>query len=127
MKAHPQGGGPSPKPDQLDDQPTRSTATTWMHPAPGARPGELIAAGPLGYRWVAYQTDGVIVAACYLRHRLVRRDLQGWWYAGPKGIRCLLPDRVVAQLVGSAPDGWPVLEEQAPLLGADALRGEVAS
>lgn len=96
------------------------------HPAPGVRPGETIAIGP-GYRWVAYSTEGVMVAACYPAGRLLRRSVAGWWTAGPRGERHPVADRTVAALVGTVPAGWPVLEEQAPLLGAAVLRGEVAS
>lgn len=90
------------------------------HPCPGARPGETIAAGP-GYRWLAYQTDGTMCAACYCDGRLLRRDVAGWWSAGPRGQRHSVADRSVAALLGTAPDGWPVLDEQAPILGAELL------
>lgn len=87
------------------------------HPAPGARPGETIAVGP-GYRWTVYGIDGTTVAACYLSGGLLRRDLSGWWTAGPLGERRPVTDRDVASAVGTAPDDWPVLAEQVPLLGA---------
>ena len=91
------------------------------HPCPGAQPGELIAAGP-GYRWRVYEvTDGTMAAAVYLDTGLLRRDMRGWWVAGPAGGRVPVPDAVVAELVGSIPDAWPVLDEQAPLLGAEEL------
>jgi len=90
------------------------------------RPGELIDAGP-GYRWLAYQADGEMVAACYADGRLLRRDLRGWWCAGPRGQRRSVPDATVASLLRSVPDGWPVLVEQAPLLGVEVLRGKEAS
>ncbi|HXH57704.1 hypothetical protein [Iamia sp.] len=93
---------------------------TAVHPCPGARPGETIAAGP-GYRWIVYVTDDVVAAACYADGRLLRRDLAGWWTAGPRGQRHPVADRTVAAIVGTAPDGWPVLDEQAPLLGAELL------
>lgn len=91
-----------------------------------ARPGETIAIGP-GYRWAAYGIDGTVVAACYLGGRLLRRDLAGWWTAGPRGERHPVPDRTVAALLGTVPAGWPVRAEQAPLLGAAVLRDRVAS
>lgn len=90
------------------------------------RPGELITAGP-GHQWLVYQTEGVMVAAVYVDGRLLRRDLRGWWCAGPRGQRRSLPDAIVASLLRSVPDGWPVLVEQLPLLGVDVLRAEVAS
>lgn len=100
---------------------------TTRHPSPGARPGETIAIGP-GYRWAAYGIDdGTMRAACYVGGRLLRRDLRGWWTAGPVGQRQPLPDRTVAALLGTAPTWWPVLDEQAPLLGAAVLRDQVAS
>lgn len=99
---------------------------TDMHPAPGACPGETVAIGP-GHRWLAYAAEGGMVVACYPDGRLLRRDMAGWWAAGPRGERHPVPDGVVAALVGTAPEGWPVLDEQAPLLGVAALRGEVAS
>lgn len=95
-------------------------------PVPGVRPGETIALGP-DYRWLAYETEGQVAAACYVAGRLLRRDMAGWWVAGPRGERHPVPDRIVAALVGTAPEGWPVLAEQAPLLGVAALRDEVAS
>ncbi|HXH58907.1 hypothetical protein [Iamia sp.] len=104
-------------------QPTRpATPLAGMHPCPGAHPGEVIAIGP-DHRWIAYATAGVMVAACYLEGRLLRRDLAGWWTAGPRGQRHPVQDRTVAALLGTAPDGWPVLDEQAPLLGAELLGG----
>lgn len=94
-----------------------------MHPCPGARPGETIAVGP-GHRYIAYQADeGMVVAALYLDGRLLRRDLAGWWCAGPRGERHPVADRDVAALLGSVPDGWPVLDEQAPILGTELLGG----
>ncbi len=90
------------------------------HPVPGARAGEVIAVGPR-HRWIAYGIDGYVVAASYLDGRLVRRDLTGWWTAGPRGERCPVTDADVAALVGCVPDGWPVLAEHAPLLGTEAL------
>jgi len=92
------------------------------HPCPGARPGETIAVGPT-YRWMAYAATDEMVAACYVDGRLLRRDVAGWWCAGWPGERLPMADGAVAPLVGSPPDGWPVLAEQAPLLGADALTG----
>ncbi len=100
------------------------SAAELSHPTPGARPGELIAIGPRA-RWLAYQVDGQVVAAVYLGGRLLRRDLAGWWTAGPRGERCAVADVAVAALVGCIPDSWPVLAEQAPLLGVELL--EVAS
>lgn len=94
------------------------------HPAPGARPGEVIAIGP-AHRWIAYQTDGHVVAACYLAGGLLRRDLAGWWTATFLGERNPVADSTVAPLVGSVPDGWPVLACQGPLLGKSLLDGEV--
>ncbi len=88
----------------------------------GARPGELIASGP-GCRWLAYALDGTMVAAVYVDGRLLRRDLRGWWAAGPRGQRQPVPDRTVAALLGTVPARWPVLAEQAPLLGAELLAG----
>lgn len=92
-------------------------------PAPGARPGELIAIGP-NHRYLAYQIDGEIVAACYLEGALLRRDLAGWWVASFMGERRAVDDRTVAPLVGSVPDGWPVLACQTPLLGQALLNNE---
>lgn len=102
------------------------SAAELCHPAPGARPGELIAVGPRA-RWVAYQVDGQVVAAVYLGGRLLRRDLAGWWTAGPRGERCPVSDVDVAPLVGTAPDGWPVLAELEPLLGVEALADVVVA
>lgn len=102
------------------------TSVSDPHPAPGARPGELIAIGP-GHRWLAYQIDGEMVAALYIDGGLLRRDLAGWWVASFMGERRAVADRVVAPLVGSVPDGWPVLACQAPLLGQVRLTGELAA
>lgn len=100
---------------------------TTTHPSPGARPGETIAIGP-GYRWAAYRIDdGTMVAACYLDGRLLRRDLHRWWTAGGHGQRQPVADRRVAALLETAPLGWPVLDEQAPLLGVAELRRQMAS
>lgn len=96
------------------------------HPCPGARPGEVLAVGPR-HRWIAYQLDDEVVAAVYLDGRLLRRDATGWWRAGPRGEREAAAKADVAQLLGLVPDGWPVIDEQAPLLGVEALTGEVAS
>lgn len=95
-------------------------AATVVRPVPGARPGETIATGA-DHRWTAYQTDGQIVAACYANGGLLRRDLSGWWTAGARGQRCRVDDSTVAAVVGTVPDGWPVLPEQAPLIGAETL------
>ncbi len=92
------------------------------HPCPGARPGETIAIGPR-HRWMAYQADDEVVAAVYVDGRLLRRDMAGWWRAGPGGERMGVADADVAPLVGSVPDGWPVLAEVAPLLGVALLAG----
>lgn len=92
------------------------------HPCPGARPGETIAVGP-GHRYIAYQADGMMVAALYIHGRLLRRDLAGWWTAGPRGQRHPVPDLTVADLLGTVPDEWPILDEQAPLLGTELLGG----
>lgn len=124
-QARPFRDGRSSKPDQLTDEDTApAPADAGMHPAPGARPGELIAAGP-DHRWIAYESDGVMCVACHLGG-LLRHDLAGWWVAGFSGGRRPVDDRIVAT-VGTAPDGWPALDGQAPLLGPEALRGEVAS
>lgn len=94
--------------------------------SPVGQPGEVIATGP-DHQWLVYrEDDGTTCAACYSRG-LLRRDLGGWWAAGPRGERRPVADRDVALLVGTAPPGWPVFGEQAPLLGVEALRGEVAS
>lgn len=90
------------------------------HPVPGARPGELIAVGPR-HRWIAYQVDDQVVAAAYLDGALLRRDLCDWWAADLLGQRGAVPDVIVAALLGTVPAGWPVLVEQAPLLGAELL------
>ncbi len=94
------------------------------HPTPGARAGEAIAIGP-GYRWVAYECDGTMAAAAYVRGRLLRRDIAGWWVAGARGERSAVADLDVAPLVGTVPAEWPVLAEQVPLLGDELL--ELAS
>lgn len=98
----------------------RTECAVGGHPAPGAGPGETIAIGS-GHRWVAYGLDGIMAAACYAAGGLLRRDLRGWWTAGPRGERHPVPDRMVAAIVGTVPAGWPVLAEQAPLLGAELL------
>lgn len=92
------------------------------HPAPGARPGETISVGP-EHRWVAYESLGTMCAAAYLQGHLLRRDLAGWWITDVIGGRVPVDDLTVARLVGTVPDGWPVLEEQAPLLGVELLLG----
>lgn len=91
-----------------------------------AAPGDVLATGP-GYRWIAYRTDdGTMVAACYVGG-LLRRDRRGWWVAGPAGQRRPVADATVAKALGSAPAGWPVRAEQAPLLGHLLLLRGVAS
>lgn len=90
------------------------------HPCPGARPGELLAVGP-NRRVIAYEIDGTMAAAVYYLGSLLRHDASGWWTAGARGERHAVADVAVAALVGSIPDGWPVLAEQAPLLGAELL------
>lgn len=92
------------------------------HPCPGARPGETIAIGP-GYRWIAYATEGVMVAACYSQGGLMRRDLRGWWVAGFLGERLSVKDPVVAGIVGTGPDGWPMLQEQVGLAETEEQAG----
>lgn len=87
-----------------------------------AGPGDVLTIGP-GYRWLAYRADdGTMLAACYVGG-LLRRDLRGWWTAGPAGQRRPVDDAAVAAALGSAPEGWPVRSEQAPLLGTAVLLG----
>lgn len=84
-------------------------------PLPGAKPGETLALGP-NYRWMVYQCRDGLAAAIYVGGALLRRDRRGWWRADARGQRVPVADRDVAELVGTAPPTWPVIDEQYPLV-----------
>lgn len=79
---------------------------------------ERVAVGP-GYRWSTYELDGQEHVAAYLNRGdlvgLVRHDRRGWYVMGD-GTRRLIPDALVDELRGTAPDDYPVIPEQVGLV-----------